>query len=101
MANPVDEYGDAEAEPNSVGSAVGRNCLPGSVWSMCGCSIPVQRFGSGGLPVGLQLLCPAGNEETVRPTAVAGRVCRRYRVYGAGSYAHSDAPAGAAAGYGD
>ena len=69
MANPVDEYGDAEAEPNSVGSAVGRNCLPGSVWGMCGCSIPVQRFGSGGLPVGLQLLCAAGNEETVRPTA--------------------------------
>ena len=81
MANPVDEYGDAEAEPNSVGSAVGRNCLPGSVWGMCGCSIPVQRFGSGGLPVGLQLLCPAGNEETVRPTTAACRVCRRYRVW--------------------
>lgn len=78
-AQPVADYLDAEADPLSVGGDVGRNVLPGSVWGMCGCSIPVQRFVNGTeqapmgqqLPVGLQLLCVSGHERDVLQLALA------------------------------
>eukprot|EP01051_Picozoa_sp_SAG22_P020918 SAG22_NODE_4412_length_1278_cov_1.648855_2_plen_146_part_00 len=83
-AQPVSDFADAEADPLSVGSAVGRNVLPGSVWGLCGCSLPVQRFAASKgesivagpgekdqLPVGLQLLCESGRERDVLGLALA------------------------------
>ena len=71
VAHPVSDFADAEKDPQSVGGSVGRNCLPGNVWGMCGVSMPVQRLSeSPGLPVGLQLLCPAGQDATVLELAL-------------------------------
>lgn len=90
-AQPVEDFLDAEADPLSVGSAVGRNVLPGSVWGMCGCSIPVERFsvsrgqshvararGGQRLPVGLQLLCSSGHERDVLQLALAIEALRTH-----------------------
>jgi Asp-tRNA(Asn)/Glu-tRNA(Gln) amidotransferase A subunit family amidase len=78
-ARPVADFPDVEADPLSVGGAVGRNVLPGSVWGLCGCSLPVQRFAASKsdsnvvdeLPVGLQLLCGSGRERDVLQLALA------------------------------
>ena len=71
VPHPISDYENAESDPQSVGAAVGRNCLPGNVWGMCGVSMPVQRFSEkAGLPVGLQLLCPAGQDATALELAL-------------------------------
>ncbi|MBT5263923.1 MAG: amidase [Rhodospirillaceae bacterium] len=36
-----------------------RNTQPGNIWGICGITMPVHQFGSA-LPVGLQVMCPAG-----------------------------------------
>eukprot|EP01047_Picozoa_sp_COSAG01_P061527 COSAG01_NODE_7701_length_3092_cov_2.395256_2_plen_533_part_00 len=68
VAQPLSAFTDAEAHTRSVGGGVGRNVLAGSIWGLCGVSVPIERFAPPGgsarlLPVGMQILCQAGQEE--------------------------------------
>lgn len=67
VAPPLDEFNDSKlAMKHALGMT--RNSQPANYLDLCGVSIPVE---SSGLPVGLQLMAPAGHESRLLAIAVA------------------------------
>jgi aspartyl-tRNA(Asn)/glutamyl-tRNA(Gln) amidotransferase subunit A len=57
---PVAEFADPAAGLK-LALAITRNSQPGNLLDLCGTSTPIQSLGAP-LPVGLQILCPAGHD---------------------------------------
>jgi len=63
VALPVTDYDTSEAGIKTA-SKTGLNTRPGNLFGFCGTSTPIHALGSD-LPVGFQVMCPAGAEERV------------------------------------
>jgi aspartyl-tRNA(Asn)/glutamyl-tRNA(Gln) amidotransferase subunit A len=63
VALPVTDYDTSEAGIKTA-SKTGLNTRPGNLFGFCGTSTPIHALGSE-LPVGFQVMCPAGAEERV------------------------------------
>jgi len=61
VALPVEDY-DASAAGIKRAAKTGLNTRPGNLFGFCGTSTPIHALGSD-LPVGFQVMCPAGAEE--------------------------------------
>ncbi len=61
IALPVTDYDTSEAGIKRA-SKTGLNTRPGNLFGFCGTSTPIHALGSD-LPVGFQVMCPAGAEE--------------------------------------
>ncbi len=62
-AAPVADYSTIERASTCTPRG-NHNVRPGNLFGQCGSSIPIQMLG-GSLPVGLQVMCGAGQEETL------------------------------------
>ena len=60
VAMPLAEFSDAE-DRIRLEAMMLRNTRPGNTFGICGISTPIHQLGSG-LPVGLQVLCPANHD---------------------------------------
>ena len=60
VAMPLTEFADG-ADRMRLEAAMLRNTRPGNTFGICGTSTPIHQLGSP-LPVGLQVLCPAGDD---------------------------------------
>jgi aspartyl-tRNA(Asn)/glutamyl-tRNA(Gln) amidotransferase subunit A len=65
----IDELADG-AYGSWYTAMVGRNSWAGSLFGLCGLSLPIG-LSDGGLPIGLQILCPAHGEDTVLALGLA------------------------------
>jgi len=53
----------------TVNERIGRNCYPFNIWNMCALTMPVSRDPNG-IPIGLQLAAPAGQETQLLAAAL-------------------------------
>jgi aspartyl-tRNA(Asn)/glutamyl-tRNA(Gln) amidotransferase subunit A len=57
-------------EEAARGSLSSRNTQPGNIFRLCSSSLPIQQFGAS-LPVGLQLMCPGGEDARLLSISMA------------------------------
>lgn len=68
VAMPVENLKHPEEAARSALSS--RNTQPGNVFRLCAASLPIQQFGAT-LPVGLQLMCPGGDDARLLSLSMA------------------------------
>lgn len=65
---PVENLQHPEEAARSMHAS--RNTQPGNVFKLCAASLPIHQFGAS-LPVGLQLMCPSGDDARMLSIAMA------------------------------
>lgn len=65
---PVDNLQHPEEAARALLSS--RNTQPGNIFKLCAASLPIHQFGAA-LPVGLQLMCPGGEDGRLLSIAMA------------------------------
>lgn len=68
MPMPVENLQHPEEAARALQAS--RNTQPGNVFKLCAASLPIHQFGAA-LPVGLQLMCPGGEDAELLSIAMA------------------------------